>query len=163
VAFTFTQTGIKQYGNGMGLAYGTWDATSVAVGTILISGKRDSATVDLTTTTATSTTLTTSGSYVTSGIQVGDLISGTGITNGTYVASIESATSLTMSVTSTDGTATSRSFTRLGGKTKSVITAKVISSTSSVTMTGAKLNAVNNTISLTCVSGDAGYWSAVCR
>jgi hypothetical protein len=30
-------------------------------------------------------------------------------------------------------------------------------------MTGAKLNSVNNTISLTCVSGDAGYWSAVCR
>lgn len=163
MAFTYTVTGTKMYGSGARMVYGTWDATAVALGTIAASGKRDSATVDLTTTTSTDTTLTTSGSYTTSAIRVGDMISGTGLPAGTYVASIESATSLTMSDASAEGSAATRNFTRLRSPTFAPITAKVVSSVSAVTMTGAKLITVNNTVALTCVSGDAGYWSVITR
>lgn len=53
--------------------------------------------IELSTVTNGTTTLTTGGSFDTSGIIVGMLITGTGIPSTTYVSSIESATSLTVS------------------------------------------------------------------
>jgi len=41
---------------------------------------------------------------------------------------------------------------------QTIVDATCISSTSSVTMTAAKVTATG-TLALTCVSGDAGYWS----
>lgn len=131
-------------------------------GVINIGGVR-TANVALTTTTAANTTLTTSGSYTTSGIAPGDLISGTGISAGTYVVSVESATSLTMNQAATDSTANSRTFTKVSSPVKSIITAKVVSSTSAVTMTACRVRSINNSISLTCVSDDAGWWSVYCH
>ncbi len=159
MAFTFTVTGIKQLGQ-CKLMYGTWDAASVAVGNITLDGLRNPPSAALTTTTATNTTLTTSGSFTTALIQEGDLVIGTGITAGTWVASVESATSLTLNQAATDGSAASRTFTRVKGPQHALITAKAVSSVSSTTMTGMKLIAKNNTIALTPVQDDAGYWSA---
>ena len=163
MAFTYAILGTRSVG-GAHVQYGTWSAASATVGVIPFCSKRDSAEISLTTTSTTSATITTSGSYATSGIAVGDVITGAEIVNGTYVESIESATSLTMSKASTaSGGALARTFMRLSTPTNSIITAKVISSTSAVTMTAARVRSVNNTISLTCVSDDAGYWSVWCH
>ena len=44
------------------------------------------------------------------------------------------------------------------GTPQTLVDATVISSTSSTTMTASKMTATG-TLALTCVSGDAGYWS----
>ncbi len=44
------------------------------------------------------------------------------------------------------------------GVTQTLIDATCVSSTSAVTMTAVKMTATG-TLALTCVSGDAGYWS----
>jgi len=162
LAFTYTVTGTKQLGSCQ-MIHGTWDATGVTAGVIVFGGLKNPPTVALTTTTATSTTLTTSGSYTTSDVQEGDAITGTGIIGGTTVASIESATSLTMSQAAVDGSAASRTFTRIsrGAKTGNAITARVVSSTSSTTMTASLLVSKSNLLGLTCLSNDAGYWSVI--
>lgn len=159
MAFTSTITGTKQLG-GAQLIYGTWDGTAVTEGNIVFAGQRGA--VALTTTTATNTTLTTSGSYVTSGVSPGDIVTGTGIPVGTFVASVESATSLTLNQAATDATATSRTFTRLIPGIRSIINAKAISSTSATTMTACKVTA-NNALALNFASGDAGWWSVTCE
>jgi len=164
LAFTYTVTGSKQLGEGTcKLIYGTWDATGVTDGVIVFGGSKNPPTVALTTTTAASTTLTTSGSYTTSDVQEGDAVTGTGIVGGTTVASVESATSLTLTTAATDSSAASRTFTRIsrGAKTHNPITARVVSSVSSTTMTGSRLIGKSDAIGLVCVSGDAGYWSVV--
>jgi hypothetical protein len=59
------------------------------------------------------TTLTrATGSWYTDNVKPGDLVTGTGIVAGTAVASIQSATSLTLSQAATDSTTNSRTFAR---------------------------------------------------
>ena len=154
-------TGTRQVGS-CKVTHGTWDATSVTAGVIYLSKSTTYPPTAFTTTTAASTTLTTSGDFTAApAVLPGDVISGTGIIAGTYVASVESATSLTISQVATDSSAASRTVTRPVVVPGQVITAKVTNSVSATTMTGARIRTTISPghIDLTCVSNDAGWWS----
>jgi len=157
LAFSSTVTGVKSLGSAS-MIYGTWSAASVTQGNIkfampittVATGSNQTTTGDVTVT----------GTDISVGVIPSMLVEGTGIRSGTLVSATPDANTVVLDHSATASGTVTLTYTKLLSVSNPV-SAKCISSTSATTMTAAQLIPRNSTIALTCVSGDAGWWSVV--